>query len=69
MTVWRRRRTQREKAQAEADAALVESRNELHATVLRGFEVRRIAGQLRTIQQKNHFAESIQRAYGKESPT
>jgi hypothetical protein len=69
MTVWRRRKNQRERALAEAERARRESVDRLHGTVLRGVEVRRIANQLRQIQQENHFAESIRRAYGGGSTT
>lgn len=69
MTGWRRRKTQRAQALAEAERARRESVDHLHGTVLRGIEVRRIANQLRQIQRENHFAESIRRAYGGGSPT
>ncbi|MFE5309691.1 hypothetical protein [Isoptericola sp. NPDC056605] len=61
--IWRKRKAQRENAQAEADQALRESVDHLHATVRRGREVRRVADRLREIQRENHFAESIRHVY------
>lgn len=63
MTVWRRRKNQRERAHAEAEKALRESVDDLHGTVLRGAEVRRIANQLRQIQRDNGFGPAIARVY------
>ena len=63
MTVWRRRKTQREQALAEAEKARRESVDHLHSTVLRGIEVRRIANQLRQIQRDNGFGPAIARVY------
>lgn len=63
MTFWRRRKVEREQAQAEAEAALQESVNHLQATVHRGREVRKVAAELRRIQRDNHFADAIRHAY------
>lgn len=59
----RRRKREREVAQAEADAALKVSVDDLHTTVMEGPEVRAVAQRHRTIQRRNHFAETIRHAY------
>lgn len=61
----RRKRRARDRAQAQADAALTESVDHLHGTVLRAQEARHVADRLRELQRQNHFAESIRSAYGR----
>lgn len=59
-----RRRHAQERAQAQAQAALEESRADLASTRAQGQEVRRVASRLRSIQQENHFAETLRAIYG-----
>ena len=61
----RHKRQARDEAQAEAQAALTQSVDDLHGAVLRGQEARRVGERLRELQQRNHFAESIRSAYGR----
>lgn len=63
----RRKRRARDRAQAQADAALTASVDHLHSTVLRAQEARHVADRLRELQRQNHFAESIRSAYGRPS--
>ncbi|MEV7962421.1 DUF7620 family protein [Oerskovia paurometabola] len=61
----RRKRHELRRAQAEAQAALTQSVDHLHGTVLRAQEARHVADRLRELQRQNHFAESIRSAYGR----
>jgi hypothetical protein len=60
--IWRRKIEQAQ-AQLQADVALARSVDELHATVMHGREVRRVADRLREVRAENHFAERIREAY------
>lgn len=59
-----RKKRERDQGIAEARRALSTSVDDLHATVMRGEQVRAVASKLRSIQQDNHFAEAIRHVYG-----
>ena len=59
----RRKKHDREAGQAQAEAALKSSVDDLHTAVVEGEEVREVAQHLRRIQHRNHFAETIRHAY------